>query len=56
MIQPKNWFDNLGEWITRVFEASFRFLTIVAVIAAYGTFFWFAYVVLRAVIAFLGKI
>lgn len=56
MIEPKNWFDNLGEWLTRTIEEGTKFLMFLAVIVAYGLFFWFAYVVLKSITNYLGNI
>ena len=56
MIQPKNWFDNLGEWLTKVFEWARGLLMILIVIVAYGLFFWFAYVALKSILTHLGTI
>lgn len=53
MIQPKKWFDSLGEWSTKALEGVMKFLTILIVIAAYGLFFWFAYIVLKSILGYI---
>jgi hypothetical protein len=53
MIQPKNWFDDLGEWSTKVLEGAMRLLVTLIVIAAYGLFFWFAYIVLKSILGYI---
>lgn len=56
MIEPKNWFDNLGEWLTRILEGGVKFLTFFAIVAAYGLFLWFTYIVLKSLFSYFGNI
>lgn len=56
MIQPKSWFDSLGEWLTKVLEAAIKLLMILIVIAAYGILFWFGLIVFREAMVYFQNL